>query len=141
LLGLAYFWCGSQNAVELQLWSTWIVYALLIDLCDEVAGLLKLPFERISVEMVFRSAYYYTKAVERGDTRSMPEYLAYTFLQWRLNHSQPEERFKVVADVIRHHRQSHARRVLEAACQSALVCEDVSQVIDRFVSGNQSALA
>ncbi|MFZ1395346.1 MAG: IS4 family transposase, partial [Candidatus Promineifilaceae bacterium] len=55
LLGLAYFWCGSQNAVELQLWSTWIVYTVLIDLCDEVAGLLKLPFERISVEMVFRS--------------------------------------------------------------------------------------
>jgi hypothetical protein len=76
LLGLAYFWCGSQNAVELQLWSTWIVYTVLVDLCDEVAGLLKLPFERISVEMVFRSTYYYTKAVERGDTRSMPEYLA-----------------------------------------------------------------
>lgn len=76
LLGLAYFWCGSQNAVELQLWSTWIVYTVLIDLCDEVAGLLKLPFERISVEMVFRSTYYYTKSVERGDTRSMPQYLA-----------------------------------------------------------------
>ena len=76
LLGLAYFWCGSQNAVELQLWSTWIVYTVLIDLCDEVAGLLKLPFERISVEMVFRSIYYYTKAIERGDRRSLPEYLA-----------------------------------------------------------------
>lgn len=76
LLGLAYFWCGSQNAVELQLWSTWIVYTVLIDLCDEVAGLLKLPFERISVEMVFRSIYYYTKALERGDGRSLPEYLA-----------------------------------------------------------------
>lgn len=76
LLGLAYFWCGSQNAVELQLWSTWIVYTVLIDLCDEVAGLLKLPFERISVEMVFRSTYYYTKAIERGDVRSLPEYLA-----------------------------------------------------------------
>jgi len=76
LLGLAYFWCGSQNAVELQLWSTWIVYTVLMDLCDEVAGLLKLPFERISVEMVFRSIYYYTKAVERGDGRSLPQYLA-----------------------------------------------------------------
>lgn len=76
LLGLAYFWCGSQNAVELQLWSTWIVYTVLIDLCDAVAGLLRLPFERISVEMVFRSIYYYTKAVERGDVRSLPRYLA-----------------------------------------------------------------
>ena len=77
LLGLAYFWSGSQNAVELQVWSTWIVYTVLIDLSDEVAGLLNLPFERISIEMVFRSIYYYLKAVERGDTRSMPEYLAF----------------------------------------------------------------
>ena len=76
LLGLAYFWSGSQNAVELQLWSTWIVYTVLIDLCDEVAGLLRLSFERISVEMVFRSIYYYTKAVQRGDIRSLPKYLA-----------------------------------------------------------------
>jgi hypothetical protein len=72
LLGLAYFWCGSQNAVELQLWSTWIVYTVLIDLCDEVAGLLRLSLEYISIEMVFRSIYYYVKAVERGDTRSLP---------------------------------------------------------------------
>ena len=76
LLGLAYFWSGSQNAVELQLWSTWIVYTVLIDLSDEVAGLLNVPFERISVEMVFRSIYYYLKAVERGETQPMPEYLA-----------------------------------------------------------------
>lgn len=76
LLGLAYFWSGSQNAVELQLWSTWIVYTVLIDLCDEVAGLLKLPFERISVEMVFRSIYFYTKALQRDDERSLPHYLA-----------------------------------------------------------------
>jgi hypothetical protein len=76
LLGLAYFWSGSQNAVELQLWSTWIVYSVLIDLCDEVAGLLKFPFERISVEMVFRSIYYYTKAIKRGDVRPLPTYLA-----------------------------------------------------------------
>ena len=28
LLGLAYFWCGAQNAVELQLWATWLLYAV-----------------------------------------------------------------------------------------------------------------
>lgn len=76
LLGLAYFWSGSQNAVELQLWSTWIVYAVLIDICDEVAACLDVPFERVSVEMVFRSMYYYLKAVSRGETRSLPEYIA-----------------------------------------------------------------
>ena len=75
-LGLAYFWCGPQNAVELQLWSTWIVHTVLIDLCDEVAGLLILPFKRISVESVFRSIYYYTQAVAQGDARPLPVYLA-----------------------------------------------------------------
>jgi len=61
-------------------------------------------------------------------------FLAYTFLQWRLNHTQPDVRFKVVADVIRAHRQQHARRVLEAACQLAVACEEVTQVLQRFVS-------
>lgn len=61
-------------------------------------------------------------------------FLAYTFLQWRLNHTQPHERFQVVADVIRHHRQQHAHQVLEAACQFALTCGDMRQVLQRFVS-------
>jgi len=61
-------------------------------------------------------------------------FLAYTYLQWRLNHTQPDEQFKVVADVIRHHRQQHARHVLEAACRFAVVCEDMAQVLQRFVS-------
>ena len=47
------------------------------NLRQEVAGLLNLPFERISVEMVFRSIYYFLKAFERGETRSLPEYLAF----------------------------------------------------------------
>ncbi len=75
LLGLAYFWSGAQNAIEFQLWSIWIVYTILIDLCDEVAGLLMLPFERISIEMVYRSMYYYCKAIERGETITLPEFL------------------------------------------------------------------
>ncbi len=62
-------------------------------------------------------------------------FLAYTFLQWRLNHAHPNERFHVVADVIRHHRQQHARRVLEAACALAVRCGDLVPVFRRFVSG------
>lgn len=62
-------------------------------------------------------------------------FLAYTFLQWRLNHAQANERFQVVADVIRHHRQQHARRVLEAACELAVRCEDLVPVFSRFING------
>jgi hypothetical protein len=75
LLGLAYFWSGAQNAVEFQLWSVWIVYSILIDLSDEVAELLDLPFESLSVEMTYRSMYYYVKAVERGESDSFPHFL------------------------------------------------------------------
>ncbi len=61
-------------------------------------------------------------------------FLAYTYLQWRLNHASPEERFQVVADITRHHRQHHACQVLEAACVMARQDEDLTQVMRRFVS-------
>jgi len=76
LLGLAYFWSGSQNAVNLQLWSTWLLYGVLIDLTDEVAQALHRPFAAISMEMVYRSLYYFTKAHECGDTDNLVTYLA-----------------------------------------------------------------
>jgi hypothetical protein len=63
-----------------------------------------------------------------------------TYLQWRLNHAQPDERFKVVADVIRHHRQHHARQVLEAACELAATCGDIEQVLARFIGAEQQVL-
>lgn len=76
LLGLAYFWCGSQNAVELQLWSTWMLYAVLVDLTDEVAATLQRPFAAISMEMVYRGLYYFTQAHQRGDADDLIAYLA-----------------------------------------------------------------
>ena len=60
-------------------------------------------------------------------------FLAYTFLQWRLNHALPEEKFKTVADVIRSHRQEHARHVLKAACEEALHWQDTAPVFERFI--------
>jgi len=74
LLSLAYLWVGSLNGVQLQVWATVLFYAILIDLCDDVADHLQLPLERISVEMVFRSLYYYALAVANGYTKSAPEY-------------------------------------------------------------------
>jgi HD superfamily phosphohydrolase YqeK len=52
-----------------------------------------------------------------------------------LNHARSDEKFRVIADVMTHHRQEHARQVLEAACQLAVVCRDISQVFRRFISG------
>ncbi|HET7088951.1 MAG TPA: IS4 family transposase [Anaerolineae bacterium] len=76
LLGLAYFWCGSQNAVELQVWATWLLYAVLVDLTDAVAEALQQPFAALSLEMVYRSLYYFTQAYHRGETADIVIYLA-----------------------------------------------------------------
>ena len=59
LLGLAYLWVGGRNGVQIQLYATWIFYAVLNDLCADVALALGQPLERISMEMVFRSLYHF----------------------------------------------------------------------------------
>jgi len=76
LLGLAYLWVGSSNGVQLQVWATWLYYAILVDLCDDVADVLQLPLIRISVEMVSRGLYYYVQASAHGYTGSAAEYFA-----------------------------------------------------------------
>ena len=77
LLGLAYLWVGSSNGVQLQVWATWLYYAILVDLCDDVAELTGLPLERISLEMVSRSLYFYVQAKVDGFTGSAAEYFAH----------------------------------------------------------------
>lgn len=76
LLGLSYLWVGSLNGVQLQVWATWLYYAVLIDLCDEVAELLQLSLQRISVEMVSRSLYFYAHAVSQGYAGTAAAYFA-----------------------------------------------------------------
>lgn len=76
LLGLAYFWCGAQNAVEMQVWATWLLYAVLVDLTDAVAEALHQPFAAVSIEMVYRSLYFFTQAYQRGAANDVVAYLA-----------------------------------------------------------------
>jgi len=76
LLGLAYFWGGAQNTVELQLWATWLLYAVLVDLTDSVAEALEQPFDAISMEMVFRGLYYAAQACHHDPTTDVVIYLA-----------------------------------------------------------------
>jgi DDE family transposase len=76
LLGLAYLWTGSINGVQLQVWATWILYAVLIDLTDAVAQALNRPFTELSVEMVYRSVYHFTQAYHRGAATDPVAYLA-----------------------------------------------------------------
>jgi hypothetical protein len=76
LLGLAYFWVGSENGVQLQVWATWLLYAVLVDLTDGVAERLQQPMAAVSLEMVYRSLYYFTQAYHRGETTDPITYLA-----------------------------------------------------------------
>jgi len=76
LLDLAYLWVGGLNGIRLQVWATFLFYAILIDLCDDVAELLQLPLDAISVEMVYRGLYFYVQAVNQGYVESAAAYLA-----------------------------------------------------------------
>jgi hypothetical protein len=76
LLGLAYFWTGSINGVQVQVWATWILYAVLVDLTDAVAQALNKPFQALSLEMVYRGLYHFTQAHHRGETDDVVAYLA-----------------------------------------------------------------
>lgn len=66
LLGLAYLWTGSLNGIQLQIWATWLFYAVLVDLGDAVADAMSLPFDRISLEMLFRGLYHFSQARHKG---------------------------------------------------------------------------
>ena len=75
LLGLSYLWTGSINGIKLQLWATWLLYTVLIDLSDEIADELTLPFDSISIEMVFRGLYHFTQAFNQGFATDIIAYL------------------------------------------------------------------
>jgi Transposase DDE domain len=75
LLGLAYIWVGDTNGVQIQIFATWIFYAVLNQLCIDVAIALNQPLDLISTEMVFRSLYHFSQAVLRGDASEAVPYL------------------------------------------------------------------
>ncbi len=76
LLGLSYLWTGSINGVKLQIWATWLFYAVLVDLGDAIAEELALPFDSISLEMVFRGLYHFGQAYAKGKATDPVKYLA-----------------------------------------------------------------
>jgi hypothetical protein len=76
LLGLAYVWVGSTNGVEIQVYATWIFYALLNDLCVDVAIAMNQPLEIISLEMVFRGLYHFNNFQRRGEATDVIDFLS-----------------------------------------------------------------
>lgn len=100
LLGLSYLWVGSLNGVQLQVWATWLYYAVLLDLCDEVAEALHRPLDAISVEMVSRSLYFYVQAMAQGYTDPAAQYFAENAqLLGIIKRSRPSNRPSVLTQV------------------------------------------
>ena len=75
LLGLSYLWVGSRNGVQIQIYATWIFYALVNDLCADIAIALNQPLERISLEMVFRSLYHFNHFSRRTQSLDLISFL------------------------------------------------------------------
>ena len=76
LLNLSYLWTGSLNGIQLQIWATWLFYALLIDLGDDVADRLGVPFDRIYLEMLYRGLYHFSRAYSNGLATDPVSYFA-----------------------------------------------------------------
>lgn len=75
LLGLAYFWVGSINGVQVQVWATWLFYLLLVDLTDRVAEAMRRPYEDISMQMVFKGLAFFVREKSMGHATDPVAYL------------------------------------------------------------------
>lgn len=76
LLGLSYLWTGSVNGVQLQIWGTWLFYAVLVNLGDAVADELNIHFDQISLEMIYRGLYHFSVAYQKGKATNPITYFA-----------------------------------------------------------------
>ena len=58
------------------MWATWLFYAVLVDLADAVADEVGVPFQRISLEMLYRGLYHFTVAHHQGLANDPIKYFA-----------------------------------------------------------------
>jgi len=77
VLDLASLWKASANGVQLPLYATFLFYLVLLNVCQQVAQSLNEPLEQISVELVFRAFYHYSRALMRGETPELVPYLVH----------------------------------------------------------------
>jgi hypothetical protein len=84
LLGMSYFYSESENAVQLQVWLSWLAYSIMVDLSDDIAQELGLEYERISVTMVYRGLYHYARSYAADPSLELVSYLVAHAKQLRL---------------------------------------------------------
>jgi len=78
--------------------ATWIFYAVINDLCADVAIALQQPIELISLEMVFRSLYFFHRARAHNSQLQL--------IPWLVEHQRS---MGLVKAVRQRHRRNAAR--------------------------------
>ena len=102
VLELAYLWTASPKGVQLQIYATLIFYAVLLSVCQQVAQALHEPLERVSVEMVFRAFYHFSRAVQQGESDNLVEFLCThaklvgLIKRWRSRHRERQQQEQLV---------------------------------------------
>lgn len=60
----------------MQIWGLELFYAVLVDLGDAVADELSLPFDCISLEMIYRGLYHFSVAYQKSKATDPVKYFA-----------------------------------------------------------------
>lgn len=121
-------------------------YYLTTDLSLSAASILKRYLKRWPIEVDY---WYIKQSLGLADFRVQHYeaihkwyslvHLALGFLQWQLHESWATDKpLRSVAEVIRQHRQHHARDVLIAACKQAIADGQLDSVVERFTSSTQA---
>ncbi len=58
------------------MWVAWLFQAVLVDLADAIADEVALPFDRISLQMVYRGLYHFSAAYDKGKATDPIKYFA-----------------------------------------------------------------
>ncbi len=69
-------WSGSPNAIQVQVWASWVLYVVLLDLTDAVAEALHRPFGTLSPRTVYHALYDFQQAQQRGEANDPVMYMA-----------------------------------------------------------------
>jgi hypothetical protein len=69
-------WRGSRNGVQVQLWTTWVIHSVLLDLADSVAEHLQQPAGTVALPGIYHGIRNFYRAYQHGEAENLMHYLA-----------------------------------------------------------------
>lgn len=61
--------------MAIQIYATWIIYAVIANVCSQVAARLDVQIDRISYQLIFEGFYHFAKAYADGRASQLIDYL------------------------------------------------------------------